>query len=226
MFKNDIFIYGEHSLAVPFVTEAQIKRKIVAAAQDHMRLVVKACRHFLTLAESLGNKNAMKKEYEEIKAADVTLSKMKRSVTREVVSLGALVGNKDDVVRLVDGISEIMDLIESAGFRLLNFDLSNVPDDVKGGLIEMAENVLKTLSSLKEAFTTFMYGPERILSIAQSIEEKEMIVDTINRSLAMRLFDKDVDVKTMLALMQIIDRLENAADLSLKVYDTLAILSV
>jgi len=213
-------------LAVPFETEAQIKRKIVAAAQDHIRLVVKACRHFLSLAESLGDREAMKKEYEEIKATDVTLSKMKRSVTREVVSLGALVGNKDDVVRLVDGIGEMMDLIESASFRLLNFDLANVPDDVRGGLVEMAEGVLKAVSSLKEAFTMFMYGPERILSIAQSIEEKEMVVDAINRSLAVRLFSDNVDVKTTLALMQIIERLENAADLSLKVYDTLAILSV
>ncbi|HID72982.1 TPA: DUF47 family protein, partial [Candidatus Micrarchaeota archaeon] len=211
---------------VPFETEAQIKRKIVAAAQDHIRLVVKACRHFLSLAESLGDREAMKKEYEEIKATDVTLSKMKRSVTREVVSLGALVGNKDDVVRLVDGIGEMMDLIESASFRLLNFDLANVPDDVRGGLVEMAEGVLKAISSLKEAFTMFMYGPDRILSIAQSIEEKEMVVDAINRSLAVRLFSDNVDVKTTLALMQIIERLENAADLSLKVYDTLAILSV
>lgn len=213
-------------MAVPFETETQIKRKIVAAAQDQVRLVVNACRHLLNLMEYLGDKEAMKKEYEEIKAGDVTLSKMKRSVTREVVSLGALVGNKDDVVRLVDYISDIMDLIESAAFRLINFDLDDIPDDVREGLIEMVEGVVKTLSTLKEAFTTFMYGPERILSVAQSIEEKEMVVDTINRSLATRLFDRDVDAKTMIAVMQIIDRLENAADLSLKVYDTLTILSV
>jgi len=217
-------------MTFPRETEGYILRTVHAICQDHIRKVVEAVRELTNMVFDLseGNLKNMDDHFVEIKKLKTEASEHRQTLLNELAEVGMLLLNREDFLRLIVQLGEIVDYCEGAAYRI-NYIVSkklNVSDGIKTSLLNLSKNVLKTVSNLRETIFALNYGSSRIISLAKNVEIAECIIDEIFREMEVKIIDANMDLGTTLILRDLVNFLEDIADKAEDASDSTRILAL
>jgi len=203
-------------LVFPIEAEPRAKRRALSLCQDHLRKVIEVVRKTTQIVDAFvaNDLNAATRLYEEVQKISDEIADSKRTITHELIEIGAILINRDDFLRFTYVISEIAELCKGISFRILAIIERkwDVPPDIKEGISELSEAVFNTMMKLREAVFALNYGSPQIANRAKDVEVSEREVDNLYRKLELMILERKMDVSKMLLTRDIIQMLEDTAD--------------
>lgn len=209
--------------------ELRAKRKTLSLLTDEARKVVEGVRIILNAYSELinGNRDGVKNYIEEAKKVEDEVERYRRSLVKELMSMGNMILNREDVLRSAFSIEDIVDYVYSITFRLGQVDADifkkyNVEKHVEE-LILMSVDVVQKMSEVVRMLTI---NPQKVPEIALEVENIEKQIDEKYRTLSMSLPPLISNATGAFLLLDILDRIENLSDACLKATDAVTILAL
>ncbi|UCE43990.1 MAG: DUF47 family protein [Candidatus Bathyarchaeota archaeon] len=203
-------------MVFPVETEERVKRRALSVCQDHLRKVMDITRTASQLIDCFVNddKKSVQKLFEEIRKSEEEVDRARRSVSRELVEIGAILMSREDFLRFTNLTGEIADFCKGIGFRLLEIMERdwNVPSDVKKGISDLSNAVFEAVSKLREMIVALKYGSEKAQGKAREVEVAERTVDDLYRKLELKILSSKLEFPTILLMRDVIQLLEDIAD--------------
>jgi len=216
-------------MVFPVETEERVKRRALNVCQDHLRKVMAITRMVPQIVESFGkgDKNSTRQLFVEIRKSEEEVDSARRTVSRELAAIGAILISREDFLRFTNLTSEIADFCEGIAFRLVEILDKNwqVPKEIREGLLKLSESVFETVSKLRETVMTLSYGSEKTLEKAREVEVAEQAVDDLYRDLEIKIISCRMEIPVLLLLRDVIQLLEDAADKAEDASDAARVLS-
>ena len=217
-------------MVFPVETEERVKRKALDVSRDHLREVIDVSRKISQLVSSFvdGDKDAVKKLYEDIKSCQHNVDTAQRNVSRELAEIGAILMSREDFLRFTNLSGNISDYCEGVAFRLLQIMEKGwkVPNQIKEDLAKLSDAVFDTIFKLRETAMTLNYGTNKAMEKAREVDAAERVVDDLYRQLEITLIDSKMDFPLMLLLWTVVQHLEEAADKAKAASDAASILAL
>jgi uncharacterized protein Yka (UPF0111/DUF47 family) len=163
---------------------------------------------------AIGDKEAARKLFSEIKMGEEEVIKARQLVSQELAEIGAILLSREDFLRFTNLTSEISDFSEGIAFYLVEIMEHNwnVPADIRKDLQKLADSVLETMLRLRETMMVLSYGHTKTLEKAKDVEIAERIVDDNFRNLTIKVLSSKMDLPALLMLRDVLQLLENSAD--------------
>lgn len=223
--------WRQYVLAFPRETDEQIRRMVLAICQDHIRKILDSVReltnmvHDFTAGTSL---KVMEDHLVNIRRFKDEASEQRQVLLGELAESGALLVSREDILRLVVQTNEIADHSESAAFWF-NYMASKkleIIEAVQALLLNMAKNVLKAVTNLRETIFSLTYNRTRAIELAMNVELAEYTVDELYRETEMKIIESKMGLSTILVLRRTAASLEDMADKAEDAIDSVRILAL
>ncbi|TRO61449.1 DUF47 family protein [Candidatus Bathyarchaeota archaeon] len=209
--------------------EATAKRRILGLCQDNSRNQVEIIRKLALMIDTITDKKTdeMKDHYKEMLNMIDESAKSKLNILDQIASLGPFLMNREDFLRLTFRLSEITDNIESVAFRLISSKEKKIQIDMKymKGISLLSSLILDESTKMRETLMSLTFNPTKALEMASVVEEIERKIDNVQRELEIEIITTKLNSSTLL-LKDIIERLENTADIIISVLDQIRVLAV
>jgi predicted phosphate transport protein (TIGR00153 family) len=215
-------------MTFPREAEDSIRRRILKICQDHARIVVELNRKLVLMFESVvdGRRNEVKKNHDELFKLTEEFDEIKKMLLAEVATVGALLINREDFLRLIFKLSEMADSIEGVAFRLLNCPCEGEQKKSLAGASKISSLVLEETSKMRETMLSLSFNPEKAMEMALAVEKIERDVDSNYRNLTEEILNSKMEVHSLLVMKDIIERLETIADLNVDTIDLIRLLAI
>lgn len=210
--------------------EQDIRMRLLSLTQDQMREVVDVIRKTNLLIESFCNDKSqqeLEKLYEDILNIESHAREIKRSIEEEVTNLGALLTNKEDFIRLINGIDKISDIAEGVAFRVLSLSRTKlkINKDIMRDMCVLSDSVLKAVTRLREAVLAITLNNETFRGKVKETEDAERDVDEKYRNLDLAILQSEMRIPQLLLSREIVSMLEDIADKAEEVVENLRVLA-
>jgi len=207
-----------------------IRSRLINLVQDQIRQVLDIVRKTLQMLEAVSRDEDVKKLeeiYSQILKSDEAEKEARRLVEKEVSEIGAILTNREDFIRLVNGIDKIADIAEGVAFRILSLGKARmkINKDILSEVSRLGEFVLQTVVKLREALFAVTLSSETFLQKTKETEDSERQVDEIYRNLDLIILQSEMKVGQLLLLREIVQMFEDIADKAEESAETLRVLS-
>jgi len=219
-------------MVFPSETEEQIRRIVLDISQDHIRKVLESVREFTLMIDDFAKKNDDQNKIDErflkIRQLKEEASEFKRALLKELTESGMILLSREDLMRLVNQVNDIVDLCEEGAFRLCEISKRNVKisDELRNDLLNMGKNVLKAVTALRNTMLSLKFSRSRTIELAKGVEAAEYVVDEIYRNIDIKIIDTKMDINCKLFLREIVVVLEHIADVAEDAADSARILAL
>jgi len=157
--------------------------------------------------------NKVKELYEGVKKINISSNELERNILKELIGVGPLLSSREEVIRLVSVVGQIVNDLEGAAYRIAYYEiLRNAPKELINKMHNLAEKVVQTVNSLRECIYLLSYNPSGILEAAKKVVENEIDVDDIYRSISVESLSKNLQANELISINEIINRLDTATD--------------
>jgi len=210
--------------------EEEYRIRLLSLTQDQIRRVLDVLRKMSLMIEYLGNDESLQKLealYQDILKSDESARETKRLIEDEVSNLGALLTNREDFLKLINGIDRIADAGEGVAFRVLSLARAKLKlqKDVVKNMSSLSEGVLHTVNKLREALLAVTLNNETFSTKVKETEDAERSVDEYYRNLDLAILQSEMRIPQLLLSREIVAMLEDIADRAEETVETLRGLS-
>jgi uncharacterized protein Yka (UPF0111/DUF47 family) len=203
---------------------------MLSICNDHGRKVVDIARELAQMLDSLaeGKDKEAKTHYNQILKMMEEVDKLKTTLLSEVASVGTLLINREDFLRLIFQVSEIADNAEAVAFRLDGVMTKRWKVDNKHmkAIASLMGMVLEEMVRLRDTMMTLNLNPDKAMQLSKSVEAAERKVDSEQRSLDLDILSSRSSIQSILILRDIVQHLERMADMGLDVVDLIRVIAV
>ncbi|MFH0848049.1 MAG: DUF47 family protein [archaeon] len=217
-------------MTFPIETEATIRGRMLNICQDHGRRVVDVTRELALMLDAIvaGKQKEVKTRYDSIQKILQEADKIKAVLLSEVASIGTLLLNRDDFLRLVFLLSEISDDAEAVAFRLDGIIEKKWKIDKKylQSTSELMTLMLEEMTRMRDTMMTLNLNPAKAVETARAVEAVERKIDTAQRNLTFDVISSEMELHLVLILWDIVRHLEGMADTGVDVVDLVRLLAV
>ncbi|NIM45786.1 MAG: DUF47 family protein, partial [Nitrososphaeria archaeon] len=192
--------------------EAEARRRVLLILQDHIRNAVSVAEYLPQMVEALisDDNSRVEEFYESIKRIDDNSITIEKSLFDELVGVGPLLSSREELIRLVNTVSTVINSLEGSAYRITYFTrLRTAPRAILEKLLELSRKVAETVNSLRECVFLLSYNPSGILSASKRVADNEVEVDTIYRSLSVETLMSSLPANELVSINEVINRLEN-----------------
>lgn len=214
----------------PTETTLRLKRQLLQTCQELARYAVDSVREVNSLVitcfdddiskldETLNNIIALKNKSIETK----------RNLSSELVEAGAIMVSREDFLRLASPLTGIPDLCEGIVYRLREFFLKkkSIDKSLKDHFKELTAKALDAVVKMRETIFTLGFETSKIQDFARNVEACEKEVDSIFRSLEIKIIFSKADVPTILLLKDVANLIEEVVDKAADAADAARVLSL
>ncbi len=205
----------------------EAKRRILLTLQDHVRSAVTVAGYLPQMLKALGDSEyeTVEKLYKKVKVIDENSRGVEKGFLRELLSVGPLLTSRDELIRLISSVSSIIDSLEGSAYRIAFFsNLRKLPKNILEETDELARKAYETVVALRECIFLLSFNPDGIMEASKKVVASESNADEAYRSLATEILGLDLKAADLLAINDVVTRLEEASDKSLEALDTVNIL--
>lgn len=209
--------------------EVLVRRKTLTILQDEVKLVAEAARElFSSYSATLNNDSTtLKTSIERIKNAEISVEALRRSLTRELAEIGAMIMSREDVLRTAYAIENVVHYINGISFRVSQISWKTLQNsklsiEIKE-LIDMAVEIVQRLSEVIRSLTI---NPAQSIELAGNVEKLERQIDDKYRQITVKVLKEVNSVKDLIVLIDIVERIENMSDACLAASDAVTILAL
>jgi len=207
--------------------EMEAKRRILLTLQDHVRSAVTVAGYLPQMLKALADSEyeTVEKLYKKVKVIDENSRGVEKGFLQELLSVGPLLTSRDELIRLISSVSSIIDSLEGSAYRIAFFsNLRKLPKNILEETDELARKAYETVVALRECIFLLSYNPDGIMEASKKVVASESNADEAYRSLATEILGLDLKAADLLAINDVVTRLEEASDKSLEALDTVNIL--
>lgn len=115
--------------------------------------------------------------------------------------------DREDIHRLASSIDDVLDFINSAADRLINYKITNPPD----AALRLAEIILKQAQEITKG-VSLLEKSQHVLEHCVEINRLENDADAVSRNAIAHLFDEEKDPIRLIKIKELIEVLELATD--------------
>lgn len=209
--------------------ELQAKRRTLAVLMDESRKVLDSIRNLSLYYEALvkeSNDDA-KKYQKEIQNSLIEVQSFRRALTRQLAEMGSMLLNREDLLRAAYALEELGSYTESIAFRLGQIDLIFLRksgfDSCIGDLLGL---LIQSVSKTNETVRALQLNPAKVHDLVALVEKIERDFDLKYRDYIVKAIKGISDIKDLILIKDVLERLELVSDLSLKVADTILIIAI
>jgi len=215
---------------LPMETATRQKREALQVCQDLVRFSSDAMRalHRMLTVYGQGGLEEVEDSLNEVKKAKEQTLSLKRNLSNELITAGAILLSREDFLRLAAPITEISDLCEGIAYRLLEFRerRSRISSALLSKMLELSESVLDCVLKLREVVFSLNFNTERVESLSNELESQERKIDEKYRKVVYSIVYSDSAIATILVLKDIVDLLEQISDKAEDATDSARILAL
>jgi len=217
-------------LVFPIEAEPRAKRRALNLCQDHLRKIIEIVRKTSQLVDGFvaNDSNSVARLYADVQKLSDEIAESKRTVTQEIVEVGAILLNREDFLRFVYVTSEIADLCKGVSFRILALMERSweVPQNIKNSLAELSTAVFNAMMRLRDTVFALNYGSPQLFEKAREVEVAEREVDNTYRKTELLILEQNIEISKLLLIRDIASLLEDIADKIEDASDATRILSL
>lgn len=204
---------------------------VLSICQDQIRKVLQGVRELTAMVDDLASGKKpedMGDGLVRIRGLKEEAAGLKRELLKELAEVGMLLIGREDMLRLVTQINEIVQMSEETAFRVSEIVRKQIEldEEIREDFLNIAKNVLRAVTNLRETIFSLKYGREKTIELAGNVEIAEYVVDEIYRNLDMKIIDAKMDVNYKLLLREVALLLENIADKAEEATDSVRILAI
>jgi predicted phosphate transport protein (TIGR00153 family) len=118
--------------------------------------------------------------------------------------------DRDEIHQLINGMDDILDVIQDVAESTTLYDIHSVPVDAKD-LADVTEQCCNRISALVKLLSSMENAPA-ILKICHEINELESDADRMLRSAMSKVFREEPDVRQVIKLKEMYELLESVSD--------------
>ncbi|MFX0133867.1 MAG: DUF47 domain-containing protein [Candidatus Hodarchaeota archaeon] len=195
--------------------------------QDYMRIVFSTIKELgLMLDDWIDKKtDSLDKHLSKITELESKAENLKRILLDKLSESEGLL-HRGDLMRLVMKIDEIVDMAEGAGYRIKSVSDWKMDSQTKKLLHDMMAKVIEIMNTLKKVIFILTQNAEKAIKETENIGKIERVIDKCRRNLMDHLYSLDLDFRITLRMRDLINRIEEIADLVEGVADSARIIGV
>lgn len=201
--------------------------KALDILQDHLRQVLASIKELRGLVDDWfdGKSKNIEAHIEQLEKIENQADTIKWKILDELSGADTML-HREDFMRLVITIDEIVDYAEGTGHRVA-FLSGWQPDQESISFIrEMMDALFKMMMTLRESIFVLTQNSENSMNIAREIYDLERNIDKLHRNMTNHIYSIEIDHKTLSLALGFIDHLEDMADIGEKVTDAIRIIAV
>ncbi len=192
-----------------------------------MREVVLAVKELRVLTEAwaIGNAPEMEESYKKLNQLETSADEIRISLLSEVSKAGPGLLLKEDILRFLI-IDKIVDTAVGAAFYISTLKDWRLPSDLSEKILELVDISIAVVTHLKSAIYNVLSNPENALNFAREIDILEKQVDKLYRPLVVQITELNDDLKIIMALRELVLRVDEIADIGLEIADAVRMLAL
>lgn len=187
--------------------ESQIKRKMLAVLQDETSKLLNAGRDLSLAYESINNSKVL---LDKFRAHCERIDEINRKVTREISEMGSMLLNREELLRALYLLSNIVGGLDGIAFRVATLRLTN--DSKNGKIYEFIDMIVESLSKLNEITRAMSINTQSVIELVSEVQNIEKEADSKYRELLLYVMNNTTDFKELLLLKDALDGIESVAD--------------
>ena len=209
--------------------ELQAKRRTLAVLMDESRKVVDAIRNLSLYFTSLinGKNDEAEVHQQAVSSALLEVQGFRRALTRQLAEMGGMLLNREDLLRTAYALEELSSYIESVAFRLGQINLKTLKEaEMVPDMDALLGMLIDSIGKTNETIRALQINPVKVPDLVSAVEKIERDFDLKYRKSIVKAIKKIDNFKDLILIKDILERLEIVSDLSLKVADTVLIISI
>ncbi|MGC9116510.1 MAG: DUF47 domain-containing protein [Conexivisphaera sp.] len=211
-------------------TELQMRRRILVTLQDMTRRLLDGTRALVSMYESMqdaGSDGDVEAYRSEVSKAIGDVEAYRKSLVRQLSEVGAMLINREDVLRTAFMLEDIASYLDSLAFRIYAgrqylTGIGSLGDRLR----EMLNQTLSAVTKLNDLSRILQVNPGKVSELASLVEREEKNMDGLYRDALVESLAKMKDFKQLLVYRDVVERVERIADLSLSASEMLMIVSL
>ncbi len=199
-------------------------RQIVSSLQELSSKVMDMSAGVVKLTENLvsGNTEVLSETYNSLRELDYSIYTFQKSIVNDIVRYKVFLGDSVYILyELITLVGDLVDEMDGAAFRLANLDMNSLPKWSLEWIRKIVNGLYKEVEAFREAIYFLGYNPNSLPSAIERIGEIEEEIDVIHRKALIEMFNREKDSVKIIMWLDIVNRLETAADMLKKVSDIL-----
>ncbi|NVM05001.1 MAG: DUF47 family protein [Candidatus Helarchaeota archaeon] len=206
---------------------AKQELRVLDEMQDYMRLVFSTIKELgLMLDDWIAKKtDSLNKRLKKITELESKAEDLKRIILDKLSEAEGLL-HRGDLMRLVMKIDEIVDVAEGAGYRIKSVSNWKMDSRTKDLLLDMMSKVTEIMNTLKKVMFILTQNAQKAIKETEYVSKIEREIDQCRRKLMDHLYSLDLDFRITLRMRDLINRIEEIADLTEGVADAARIIGV
>lgn len=191
---------------------------------DESRKSVDAVRQ---LSQMMFNDSGREDSHSKIEQIRLDIKGSRRALTRGLAEMGSMIMNKEDIMRAAYEIEELVDLIDGTAFRVKQVDIKSVRKaGIDADISQLLDKLVEIVIKMNEMVRVLQMNSEKASELLPAVETAENEIDQIYRQLLLNVFGSVNDIKFLILIKDILERLDRIADLSLSIADNIVIVSI
>jgi predicted phosphate transport protein (TIGR00153 family) len=194
----------------------------ITKALDTITLLHKAIK-----SASQGKKDETKTFLEKLSKEEEEVDNLRKSVFKELTNVALSAEFREDLMHLVKRLDVMADHVKDSARSVLVLLETSVPDEIWKMNVDVAEALVESATTLSSSIENLGTDPVRAKEIAKKVDKIEGQIDKDYLE-TKRLFIKyarQVDAGTLLLLNNLIEFMEQAADMCADTADYIAVLA-
>ncbi|HIE36550.1 TPA: DUF47 family protein [Candidatus Geothermarchaeota archaeon] len=199
-------------------------RQIISSLQELSSKVMDMGAGVVKLTENVvsGNMDELSEIYSSLRELDYSIYTFQKSIINDIVRYKVFLGDSVYILyELITLVGDLVDEMDGAAFRLANLGTDSLSTWSIEWIRKIVNGLYREVEAFREAIYFLGYNPNSLPSAIERISEIEEEIDVIHRKALVEMFARENDGVKIVMWLEIVNRLENAADLLKRVGEIL-----
>ncbi len=203
-------------------SQMEAYRQIISSLHELSSKVLDMGAGVVKLMENIveGDVDKLDDTYKSLRELDSNIYTFQKSIVNDIVRYKVFLGDNVYILyELVTLVGDVVDEMDGAAFRLANLDIPSLPKWSLEWIRKIVNGLYKEVDAFREAIYYLGYNPNSVPSAVERINELEEEIDVIHRKALTEVFSREKSSIKVMMWLDVVNRLETAADMLKKVGD-------
>lgn len=209
--------------------ESRRKTNVLSLAQEQITKALDTVTllHKAIQSVSQGKKDETKAFLERLSREEEEVDNLRKSVFKEMTNVALSAEFREDLMHLVKRLDVMADHVKDSARSVLVLLDANVPDEIWNMNVDVAEALVEIASTLSSSIENLGKDPVRAKEIAKKVDgiEEEIDKDYLETKKLFIKYGREVDPGTLLLLDNLVEFMEQAADMGADTADYIVVLA-
>ncbi|MFH1127520.1 MAG: DUF47 family protein [archaeon] len=159
------------------------------------------------------DEDSLKETIRKVDDLETDIDNYRRDIEKDIYSNRSMAFNKQEKIELLESLDDIADYAELAS-QIMLIKKIKVPKDIARDLVELSSTTKRSVVSLRHAVVELYSDFRKVKEYDRLAEEERNKARKIYIKIVTKLFSGDMDIKDILILKSLSDKITRTADMA------------